>query len=274
MKLAWPRPFSAGSTAATTTCTSAMPPLVIHALVPFSTHSSVGLVVDGPGAQRRHVAAGVGLAHAERAELHFVRGAVALRHPLDDLLGRAVAGDAGGGERRAHDRHADAGVTPEQLLDGDRQGQPGRVGERVQQEVEAVEAVLRGLLHDRPRELLTLVPLVGGGTHDVVGELVHPLLDLQLVFVEVQREVGHAPKLPLGNKTWQREPSVSTSERNARSDRPARWMTWFTAIRVLQSTEFFGLGRRVGRRHTGRHAATDRAGRARGYPIPTLSSNR
>ena len=29
----------------------------------------VGLVVDGAGAQRRHVGAGVGLAHAERAEL-------------------------------------------------------------------------------------------------------------------------------------------------------------------------------------------------------------
>ena len=41
MKLAWPRPFSSGSTAATTTCTSAMPPLVIHALVPLSTHSSL-----------------------------------------------------------------------------------------------------------------------------------------------------------------------------------------------------------------------------------------
>ena len=40
-KLAWPRPFSAGSTVATTTWTSAMPPLVIHALVPLSTHSSL-----------------------------------------------------------------------------------------------------------------------------------------------------------------------------------------------------------------------------------------
>ena len=38
---AWPRPFSVGSTAATTTCTSAMPPLVIHAFVPFRTHSSL-----------------------------------------------------------------------------------------------------------------------------------------------------------------------------------------------------------------------------------------
>ena len=41
MKLAWPRPLSSGSTAATTTWTSAMPPLVIHALVPLSTHSSL-----------------------------------------------------------------------------------------------------------------------------------------------------------------------------------------------------------------------------------------
>ena len=36
--------------------------------------------------------------------------------------------DAGDGERRAHDRHADAGVAPEQLLVDDRERQPGRVG--------------------------------------------------------------------------------------------------------------------------------------------------
>ena len=41
MKLACPRLPSAGSTEATTTCTSAMPPLVAQVLVPFSTHSSV-----------------------------------------------------------------------------------------------------------------------------------------------------------------------------------------------------------------------------------------
>ena len=40
-KLAWPRALSSGSTDATTTCTSAMPPLVIHVLVPLSTHSSL-----------------------------------------------------------------------------------------------------------------------------------------------------------------------------------------------------------------------------------------
>src|SRR6185437_16121995 len=41
MKLACPLLPNAGSTEATTTWTSAMPPFVAHALVPFSTHSSV-----------------------------------------------------------------------------------------------------------------------------------------------------------------------------------------------------------------------------------------
>ena len=62
---------------------------------------------------------------------------------------------------------------------------------RVHDEVDAVQTDLGGLLDDRPRELLALVPLVRGRTDDVLGEVVNPLLDLQLVFVEVQREVGH-----------------------------------------------------------------------------------
>ncbi len=41
MKLAWPREPSSGSTVATTTWTSAMPPLVIQVLVPLMTHSSL-----------------------------------------------------------------------------------------------------------------------------------------------------------------------------------------------------------------------------------------
>ncbi len=39
-KLAWPRALSSGSTAATTTWTSAIPPLVMKILVPLRTHSS------------------------------------------------------------------------------------------------------------------------------------------------------------------------------------------------------------------------------------------
>ena len=37
---AWPRCPSSGSTVATTTWTSAIPPLVMNTLVPLSTHSS------------------------------------------------------------------------------------------------------------------------------------------------------------------------------------------------------------------------------------------
>ena len=40
-----------------------------------------GLVVDGPGLERADVGAGVGLGHAERAELDLVGGAEALRAP-------------------------------------------------------------------------------------------------------------------------------------------------------------------------------------------------
>ena len=53
MKLAWPRPFSSGATEATTTCTSAMPPLVIQVLVAVEHPLVPGLVVDGPGPHAR-----------------------------------------------------------------------------------------------------------------------------------------------------------------------------------------------------------------------------
>ena len=39
--------------------------------------------------------------------------------------------------------------------------------------------------------LLPLVPLVRDGADDVLGEVVDPFLDLELVLVEVEREVGH-----------------------------------------------------------------------------------
>ena len=55
----------------------------------------LGLVVDGPGAQRAHVGAGVGLGHGEGGQLDLVRRPEALRAPLHQLLGRAVGGDPG-----------------------------------------------------------------------------------------------------------------------------------------------------------------------------------
>ena len=101
---------------------------------------------------------------------------------------RALAEDRGDGERGAHDRHADAGVAPEQLLVDDRQRQAGRVGEELREPLEAVQADLRGLLDDRPGRLLPLVPLVRGRAHDVGGEAVHPVADVLLVLGQLQRE--------------------------------------------------------------------------------------
>ncbi len=87
---------------------------------------------------------------------------------------------------------ADAGVAPEHLLDGDRERQTGRVTQhRVGEELERVETNVRSLLDDRVGELLLVVPLLAGRAKDVLGEVVDPLLDLQLVFVEREREVGH-----------------------------------------------------------------------------------
>ena len=155
----------------------------------------LGLVVDGPRLERRDVRAGVGLGHAERGQLDVVGRPEALRDPLADLLGRAVGEDAGHGERRAEDGQRDAGVAPTHLLVDEAHEQAGRVGEALGDEVEGVQPDLGRLLDDGPRRLFTLVPLGAGGAHDVLGELVDPLGDLELVLVEVEGEVGHAAAL-------------------------------------------------------------------------------
>ena len=181
----------------------------------------LGLVVDGPGAQRAHVGAGVGLGHAEGAELHVVGVAVALRHPLEDLLGGAGAGDARRGEAGAEDRQRDAGVAPEELLHRHREGEAGGVGhQRVGHEVHPVEADLGGLLDDRPRGLLPLVPLLAGGAQDGVGELVDPALELELVVVELEGELGHRRNLVGWRAPSYR--SVTTGPRYPPGPRPAQ----------------------------------------------------
>ena len=119
--------------------------------------------------------------------------AVALRDPLAELLAGARGEDRGDGERRAHDRHADAGVAPEQLLVDDRQHQAGLVGVELRERLEAVEADLRRLLDQRPRRLLALVPLGRRRADDVRREAVDPLAHVELVLTELQREraLGH-----------------------------------------------------------------------------------
>ena len=151
----------------------------------------LGLVVHGGRPQIAHVASGVGLADGERAELDLLGRAEALRHPLAHLLGCAVGHDPGDGERAADDRETDPGVTPRQLFERERERQTGGIGSRVGEELERVEPDLGRLFDDGPRRLFPLVPFVRGRTDHVLGEVVDPFLDLELVFVELEREVGH-----------------------------------------------------------------------------------
>ena len=150
----------------------------------------LGLVVARGGADRGDVGPGVGLRGAEGGNLRLLGRPVALRHPLDELVGRPGGVDPGHGQRRAHDREADSGVAPEQLLVGDRKLQPGRVGPELGERLEAVEADLGGLLDDRPGRLLALVPLGGRRADHLLGEPVHPVADLPLVLAQLEAERG------------------------------------------------------------------------------------
>src|SRR5664280_477668 len=158
----------------------------------------LGLVVDGAGAQRRHVRPGVGLGHGEGGQLDLLRRAKALRAPLHQLLGGAVAGDPGEAQGAPQDGQGDAGVTPGELLGGDGHEQSALVQEGGGDELEGVQPDLGRLLDDRPRGLLPLIPLVGGGADHVLREVVHPLLELQLILVEVQGEFRHGALLRSG----------------------------------------------------------------------------
>jgi hypothetical protein len=150
-----------------------------------------GRVVDGAGTQARHVGAGVGLTDREGTELDLVGGAEALRDPLGDLLGGSVAGDARHGEGAPEDGHGQPGVAPAKLLAGQREGEALGVGEDVGDELPGVEADLGRLLDDGPGRLFALVPLGRSRAQDLLGEVVDPLLDLELILVELQAELGH-----------------------------------------------------------------------------------
>src|SRR3954469_10718190 len=104
MNDAWPRWPSAGSTVATTTLTSAMPPFEMKILVPLMTQSSPSRLAvvrsaltsePAPaspaafagGASLFAARAGPRLRHAVGAELDLVPGPEALRDPVGHLLG-------------------------------------------------------------------------------------------------------------------------------------------------------------------------------------------
>ncbi len=191
MKLAWPRPLRSGSTDATTTWISAIPPLVIQVLVPLRTHSSFDWSYTARVRMELDVGAGIGLGHAESGQGDLVGRPEALRHPFRHLFGSAVAEDPGYAQRGTEDGQADAGIAPRHLLHDHRYRDAGGVGEHVGHEVEGVQPDVGGLLDDRPRGLLPLVPLVGDRAHDLLGEVVNPLLELKLVLVQGIGKIGH-----------------------------------------------------------------------------------
>ncbi len=146
------------------------------------------LVVLGARAQRGDIGAGVGLGYAEGGDLRLGLGAEALRDPFAPLLGRTVGLDRGDAERRAHDRHADPRVAPEELLVDDREHDPALVIPELRDPLQAVETDLRGLLDDRPGRLLALVPFGRGRADRLLGEPLDPVADILLVLAELQRE--------------------------------------------------------------------------------------
>ena len=80
------------------------------------------------------------------------------------------------------------GVTPEHLLEDGEHAEPGRFGGLRGEQLHGVKADLGRLLDERPRRFLALIPLRGRGPHDVGGELVHPVPDLDHVLRQFKRK--------------------------------------------------------------------------------------
>ena len=204
MKLAWPREPSSGSTGGHHHVDVGDASVGDPGLGPVDDPLVFGLVVDGPGAQRAHVGPGIGLGHGERSHLDLLGSPEALGPPLAELLGCPVGDDARQPQGAAEDGEPDPGVTPRQLLVGDRHHQPpGSKKHWVMKskEYSPIRAASSMIGHGVSSPL---VPFVGRRSDDILREVVDPLLDLQLVFAEIERELGHffpsvqAPTGPMG----------------------------------------------------------------------------
>ena len=141
---AWPRWPRSGSTVATTTVTSAMPPFEMKVLVPFRIQSSPSRLAVVRSDLTSEPADGSVTAYAPILGLSFA--ADHLGDPAADLLGRAGGGDAGRAQRGGGDRERDAGAAPVELLGVDDALQPLGVGLQGLDPVEAGELPLVGRL--------------------------------------------------------------------------------------------------------------------------------
>ena len=187
-KAACPREPSSGSTVAITTCTSEMPPLVAQAFWPLSTHSPAASSkrarvrtaetsepAFGSEEQKAATLTSSGVPKQRGIHSPICSG---LPCPKIEATARAVP---------MIDIPIPASPqNSSSLTIGS--VRPDGVGEELGQPFEAVQPDLGGLLDDRPRRLLLLVPLVGGRAHDVGGEAVDPVADVLLVLGELERE--------------------------------------------------------------------------------------
>ena len=160
-------------------------------------HPLVGrLVVAGAGAHRGDVGTGLRLGRAERGDLRVGGVAEALRHPLEELLGRAVAEDGRDREAGAHDGHRRCRRRP-RTVPRARSAGTGRSGRRM--------TLARNSKPYRP--IFAASWMIGHGVasrsshsaagraDDVGGEAVHPVAQVPLLLVQVERELRHRQRL-------------------------------------------------------------------------------
>ena len=153
------------------------------------------------------------------ASMRLVDGAEHLRQPLAELLGRSGRGQRRRGQAGAQDRQRDARVTPEHLLEDRQHAEPARLGGLRREQFHRVQADLGGLLDDRPRRLLALVPFRRRGSDDLLSEVVNPVTDLDDVLGQLERKrhatgpfggivpriggrTGWRPRHPIGERLY------------------------------------------------------------------------
>ena len=90
-----------------------------------------------------------------------------------------------------------------------------------------------GLLDDRPRRLLPLVPLVGGRADHVLGEVVDPSLDLQLVLVQLERELRRNPRRRVGRRRRGVAAQACVRQLQKRSLGRDAWVGWAMSMAVM-----------------------------------------
>jgi hypothetical protein len=122
--------------------------------------------------QVANVAAALGFGDRERGKLQIPRRTETFGRPLQHLLGRSGLADRGKRQRGHHDRQADAGAAPEQLLHEHRQRHSRRIADQIAVEQRAVESAFGRLLEHRPRKLLALVVLERNRADAILREFV------------------------------------------------------------------------------------------------------